>query len=315
MSKITKRLAIILALLWGIAFFYQRTDFTQNTIANNNFLSSVSSENIQKIIISSGDSDSVVLEKTGEKFKIGDTKALYAADEAVQTLLNGIDGASKAKAEVVSINAEKKSDFGIDDQGTKVTIAQTNSDEISFIIGKTGSNFTDTYISRVDSDETVLIAENMARIFNRDEWADKTIFNADATIINELRFQYPDRQFKIAKFVNDEGEPVWKSNSPNVTDLNAINIQPIVDIMANLSATSIPIQSFEGTDLEKNLIIVQATGDGIDNTIMVGGKYAQSEEGETLYYVKSAANDNIYLITEEQRNTLSATLEKLKSKK
>ena len=312
MSKVTKRFAIILALLWVIALFYQNTDFSKKIDTNNNFLSSISSEDIQTITISPDASNTIILEKSNEKFKIGGTKELYASDEAMQALLNGIDGASKAKAEIVSINAEKQPDLGIDDQSVKVTITQTNGDEISFIIGKTGSNLTDTYISRVNSNETVLIAENMERIFNRDEWADKTVFNDDTTIINELRLQYPDRQFKVAKFLNEEGEPVWKSISPNTTDLNESNIQKIVDIMANLSATSIPAQSFEGTDLEKHLIIIQATGDGVDNTLMVGGKYAQSEEGDTLYYAKNAASDNIYLITEEQRNTLNTTLEKLK---
>ena len=71
--------------------------------------------------------------------------------------------------------------------------------------------------------------------------------------------------------------------------------------MSNLTAISIPEQTFDNTGLEKNNIIVEATGEGINNTIMVGD--AEDDE-ESRYYIKRGDSDNIYLITKEQRDAL-----------
>jgi DNA mismatch repair protein MutH len=84
-------------------------------------------------------------------------------------------------------------------------------------------------------------------------------------------------------------------------------ISKIVDIMAGLTAVEIPAQTFDGTGLEKNSIIVQATGDGIDNTIMIGDANADG-----LYFAKSSRNDNIYLVSKENRDELDQRIRDLK---
>jgi hypothetical protein len=52
---------------------------------------------------------------------------------------------------------------------------------------------------------------------------------------------------------------------------------------------------------------VEASGEEENNTLMVG-----EADQEGLYYAKKAKSDNIYLITEEQRNILKTTVEDLR---
>jgi len=69
--------------------------------------------------------------------------------------------------------------------------------------------------------------------------------------------------------------------------------------MSNLTAEKIPAQDFTGTGLEKNLIIVEAAGKEINNTLMIG-----SANDDDLYYAKTGDNDNIYLITKNEREKI-----------
>ncbi len=57
---------------------------------------------------------------------------------------------------------------------------------------------------------------------------------------------------------------------PNNFSVSTDKIDPILSIMSDLTAVKIPEQTFNNTGLEKHLIIIQATGEGIDNTLMVG---------------------------------------------
>ncbi|MBU4026105.1 DUF4340 domain-containing protein, partial [Patescibacteria group bacterium] len=112
----------------------------------------------------------------------------------------------------------------------------------------------------------------------------------------------------------------WEGISPYEFSVDENKIDEILNIMSNLIAAKIPEQTFDGTGLEKNLIIAQATGEGIDNILMVGGAlqngstalrdYGANAE-EELYYAKKGDSDNIYLITKEQRDELDKNIKDL----
>jgi hypothetical protein len=81
----------------------------------------------------------------------------------------------------------------------------------------------------------------------------------------------------------------------------------VLGVLHNLTAAKIPAQTFTGTGLEKHNIIVQVTGGGFDNTIMIGDCTK-----DNLCYAKTAASDNIYLISKSDRDALDKKTTDLK---
>ncbi len=88
---------------------------------------------------------------------------------------------------------------------------------------------------------------------------------------------------------------------PYSFEVDEDKISEILNIMSSLNAISIPEQIFDNTGLEKNNIIVEATGEEVNNILMIGD--AENEE-EIRYYAKRGDSDNIYLITKAQRDAL-----------
>ena len=122
--------------------------------------------------------------------------------------------------------------------------------------------------------------------------------------MTKLRLQYPKQQLVIEKD-NEE----WKGVEPYSFKTSKEKIEKILKVMTNLQAVEIPVQSFEGTGLEKNDLIIQITGEnGLDNTLMVGDEYVNEETGVKLYYAKKGDSDNIYLISEEEKDKLVTTI-------
>ena len=325
MNKKNIILGGILIILIALAYLYQGPikDWRQNLGEPENFLSVVDVEQIDKIeIVKSG--TTTILEKYGDKWRIGGTKDFYVKQDLADSLKSGLENAVKADFELASSNKEKKSDFQTDENsGTRVKLSQDGEVAADFIVGKRGVDFTSTYISEPESDNTYIIAANISSVLNPSDWHDKAIFASEKEKISKIRFQYPDRELVITKTRKHENtetlEYEWEGVLPYKFFVDAEKIDKILDIMSNLTAVEIPEQNFEDTGLEKNLIIVQATGEGIDNTLMIGDAYKTAEslagdsaEAGVLYYAKRGDSDNIYLISGEQKDELDKRIGELK---
>jgi len=173
-----------------------------------------------------------------------------------------------------------------------------------FIIGKNTPDYVGSYISKKDLDKTYLIKAGLSSAFNQSEWRDDTIFAGDKEKISKIRFQYPSREFTIEK-AGDK----WQGTLPYKFEVDEEKINKVSDIMSSLRAAKIPEQDFSKTGLDKHLIIVEATGGEISNTLMIGDVFA---EDENLYYVKKGNSDNIYLISKEERDGLDKTIRDLR---
>ncbi|MCG2695676.1 DUF4340 domain-containing protein [Candidatus Parcubacteria bacterium] len=331
MDKKTLKLAIILIILIALAYFYQGPfkDWKSDLGKPDNFLAKIDASQIDKIeIIKNG--ETAVLIKENDKWKIAGTKDFYVEENLADSLNKALGEAISADVELVSSNKDKKSEFKTNlEQGVGVKLFQNEENEIAnFVIGKTGNDFS-TYVSESNLDETYKIKINLSGLFSRDSWYDKNIFLSDKEKISKIRFQYPDREFIITKTQKHENtetleteklEYEWEGISPYEFSVDENKIDEILNIMSNLIAAKIPEQTFDGTGLEKNLIIAQATGEGIDNILMVGGAlqngstalrdYGANAE-EELYYAKKGDSDNIYLITKEQRDELDKNIKDL----
>lgn len=307
MSKKNLILGGVLVILVAIAFASGPIkEWSKKLGKPENLLSKVDMTQVEKIAIKSAQHD-LELEmvknefgsSTDVKWRIVGTKDFYIVND---DFIEGLNNAKEAEVEVVSENKEKKGEFSVNEEnGTTVKLIKGEEVLCEFVVGKVSSDFVNTYISKSDLDQTYLIKSSINSIFVRDEWYDKIIFAGDKEVLTKVRFQFPTQEFTIEK-----SEDTWSGILPYNFRVNEEKIQDILDVMSNLKSTEIPAQTFDGTGLEKHLIIVQATGEGIDNVLMVGEAKKDADGKDTeLYYAKKGSSDNIYLITKEQRDALN----------
>ncbi len=302
MNKKNLILGGILIILIALAYLYQwpLKKWQAGLGKEPNFLAKVDVKNVDKIeIIKEG--KTVILEKQGDRFKVGGTKYFYVEKTIADSLANKLEEAAKSDLELTSSNKDKKSELKTDDGGVRTKLYQTGNMIADFIIGKMGSDFMSAYISEANTDKTYSVSVNL-NVFNQPEWRDLTIFSSDKEKINKIRFQYPSSEFTVEK-----DRESWKGTKPYSFSVSNEKIDKILDIMSDLTAVEIPEQNFAGTGLEKNNIIIQAVGEGIDNTLMIG-----DTDKNGNYYAKRGDSDNIYLITKEQRDELNKKIGELK---
>lgn len=303
MNKKNLYLLAIFAVLVLAAYLVQGpiADLSERWGKSDNWLSKVEVDAISHIDIKGGDTG-LTLAKQGDRWLIDGTKDFYVKDETMQAALAGLKEAAADDLELVGENQAKMDEFETGTStGTLLTLRQADTVLAEVVVGKNGPDFMSTYISRPGSSDTYLTDSNLRSQWRRSDWYDREILALDAEAVDYLRFQYPNREFIIQK--DEDG---WSGTDPYIFNVDEKKVAEVLDVMAGLRAVEIPAQSFEGTGLEKNLIIVQVQGEEIDQTLMVG----EADENNN-YFVKRADSDNIYLITEEQRYLLDKQIRDL----
>ena len=303
MSKKNLVLGGILVVLIILAYLYQGPlkTWQENLGQPKNFLAKINTEEISRIEITQMGKQTS-LEKESEGWKVAGTKDFFVKTAVADNLLSSLKDAGEADIELVSENKDKKNEFQTGISGIQVKLFQGEDEVRNFIIGKIGPDFDSSYVSQLDTDKTYLIKVNLFSPFNQPEWQDKVVFSSEKDKISKIRFQYPTREFTIEK-----KDDTWQGTIPYGFTVSLEKIEEILNIMSNLTAISIPEQDFSKSGLDQHLIIVQATGEGIDNTIMVG----IANEND-LYYVKKDSSDNLYFITKEEKNELDKQIWQLK---
>lgn len=303
MTKKNIILAIVLLVLVGLVYLYQKPyqEWKQSKGKPVNFLSKVDVDQLSKIIVTRS-GKTTTLERSGDKWRIGGTKDFFVEQASASYLDEKLKLTVKSDLEIASQNKDTQTSFETDEAGgTNLKLYKNDTEVANFYVGKMGSDYNSTYISPFNSNMTYLVEGNLNNAVNKDDWYDKTVVSGDKEKINKIRFQYPNRQFTMEK----KGDN-WEGTAPNKFTVKKEKADEILDLFASLMADSIPDQKFEGTGLDKNLIIVQATGEGVDETIMVGNA---NKSG--LYYAKNGTSDNIYLITKEQKEILDKEIKEL----
>ena len=307
MSKKNLYLGVVLIVLAFGAYLYNGPlqNWQENNNKSENFLAKIDVSQIDFIDIANK-GELITLEKQEDKWKVSGTKDFLVESALATELDTKIKDAINGEMDLVSNNQENKKDFDLNEEsGVLVKLRQGENTLKEFLVGGFGSDYNSTYIAETESDESYLIDVALNNIFANSEWYDKTIFQTNPEKITKVRFQYPDREIIIEKDEED-----WKGIAPYEFSADAEKVEDVINIMANLEAGDIPEQKFEGTRLEENLIIVEASGEGVNNTIMIGGQ--KSEEDETQYYAKKGDSDNIYLISLENRDVLDVGVSDLR---
>ena len=277
-------------------------DWKKNLGRPDNFFDKIKFEEIVKINLEKS-GEKITLERQGDKWKIADTKDFYVRDTD-EIFVTYVEEAIKADFDLASNNKEKKSEFETDESGTRVSFENSEEILIDFMVGKMTSDFAGSYVSLPDSDETYRVGANLGYAFNKEvnSWYDTMIFAGGPENANKVRFQYPNSEFSI-EVVEEE----WKGILPYSFRVDEEKVTNILEIMTSLNAAAIPAQTFDGTGLENHSIIIEVSGDGVQNVLMVG---AENEDGN--FFAKKGSSDNIYLISLEQKESLETSIRGLR---
>lgn len=310
MSKKNIILGGILLVLILISYLYNSPykNWRENRNQGKNFFAGIDLQAVNAIKIKRADQETI-LKKIGDKWKVDGTKDFYLDDSVAESVKTSLEAAQKSVFEIVGNNQEKKKDFKTDNSGVEVKLSLDDKELLTFIIGDTGLNYQDTYISQSNVNQTFAVKAFLASAFDRDDWRGKKIFKTDKEKISKIRFQYPDREFTInrGEKKKDSEDYVWNGTLPYNFEVSTEKVNQVFDILTDLSAIEIPQQTFAGTGLEKSAIIVQVAGDGVDNILMIGNK-----DKDDNYFAKRGDSDNIYLITKEQKEVLDKKIEGMK---
>lgn len=315
-SKKNLILGGILAILLVAVYLYQGP-LQDNKQEGNNFLSGLETDNINRMKVISSVNGTTTLIRDGERWKIGDTKDFYTKRSVAEDLNSGLEKLLDAEFELISANDDKKSNFNTNkEKGVEVVFYQNDEKLGEVIIGKLASDFISTYVSKDDMEGTYAAKDvNLVTLFHQEDWRSDIIFDSPKDDITKVRFQYGDDEFVVERKVITGADGAtttkWSGTSPYSFEVDPSNISEVLDVMSELTAAKIPEQTFEGTELEEHSIIVEVTGDSVNNTIMVGGE-AEEQGDVKLYYAKKASSDNIYLITDEEKNILDTSIQELR---
>jgi hypothetical protein len=177
----------------------------------------------------------VVLEKKGVEWYLAEPLSYRADQSNVASLIH--ETKNLEVKSIVSNKPEKQSVFQVDSTGTIVRIFENGAEKTSFIIGKAGSSYSETYARRANSNDVALVGGALSYIFNRPvkEWRDRTILSAPKERIKEVKFQYGDTTFVLAFkdstwMVGKDSTQDWVVNSL-LSSLSSLQADDFVDTL------------------------------------------------------------------------------------
>ena len=197
MNRTTLLLAGVLVVLILVAFLLlQKAGEQSSSASTGEFLATIDSLAVDKIHLQSPTLD-VVLEKQGVEWYLRNPLSFRADQANVAQLLHQVK--SLEVKGIVSGNPEKQSLFQVDSTGTQVTLYEGENETASFILGKTGPTFSETYARKKTSNDVVLVSNMMNYVFTHSvkEWRDRSIVSIPKETIKQLTYQFGDTTFTL----------------------------------------------------------------------------------------------------------------------
>ncbi len=235
MTRNTYILIGILAVLVVVAYLVmQKPGERSSSSDTEGKLVTLDSLAVNKIEIKSP-TRKVVLEKKGVEWYLAEPLSYRADQSNVASLIHETNNLEVKS--IVSNKPEKQSVFQVDSAGTVVRIFENGAEKTSFVIGKAGSSYSETYARRANSNDVALVGGAMSYIFNRPvkEWRDRTILSAPMERIKEVKFQYEDTTFVLAFkdstwMVGKDSTQDWVVNSL-LSSLSSLQADDFVDTL------------------------------------------------------------------------------------
>lgn len=289
MNRKNLTLLLILLFLLALAGIYQYWWLPKQNISGRqeNWLAKINFAEVDKIEIKLNGRETV-LNKEGERWRVAGDGQWYVNSILADNFTQAWQTAASSSLFVVSTNKDAKADFKTDGSFTlKLSVNKIRVADLA--IGATRAGY--TYIAPADSDTSYEVGSDLRSAFDYVEWRDLNIFNAVSDKIKQVKITQRKNSLVLKK-ENDS----WQVAGNTKLKLNQDKVARIASLMGELSATSIPDQAAKDTGLDKNNWTVEATGEGIKNTLIIGREAVLDKQASGNLFVKSATSPNIYLL-------------------
>jgi hypothetical protein len=142
-------------------------------------------------------SSNVVLQKRGVEWFVTSPVEDRADPKNVASVLERANNL-RVKS-IVSENPEKHGIFQVDSTGTRVTIGASGSEPVSFIVGKSSSSFTDTYVRKEGTNQVAMVDGSFPWVFTKElkDWRDRSLLRVASEQIAGVGFRYGDTTFTL----------------------------------------------------------------------------------------------------------------------
>jgi hypothetical protein len=188
----------LFAVLLIIAFLVLQKPGEQSTSSSSiGLLFEIDSVSVDKIEVKSP-STSLAVEKRGTEWFITQPITYKANQGNICQIIHQIKNLEMKNT--VSNKPEKYTIFNVDQTGTQITVYEKGTEKASFILGKMGTSYTESYSRKLNSDDVVLVEGAYSYSFNRPvkDWRDRSIFSMPRESIKEVQYQYGDTVFSLA---------------------------------------------------------------------------------------------------------------------
>ena len=298
MNKKNLILLIILLILIGLAVVYQFWWLPRNDNKNQevNFLAKVDIAKVDKIIVKRNGTETVLI-KAGDKWKVQADGDWRVNNLLMEKIVQVWQGASNGSIFLASGDKETKDKFKTDGS-LSVKMFEGDKQAGSWAIGLTSAGY--NYVSPEGSDSTYGIWGDLRSAFDYVEWRDFSIWEKQGDF-NKITIRRDKESFVLEKNGND-----WVLSADKKNKVNQERIAQIAALMENLSASSIAEIKTGDTGLDKSKLIIEAEAAGSKRILIVGKEQLVNGKASGEFFVKTNQNNNIYLITKEQKSVLEA---------
>ena len=293
-------LIIILAVLALAAYLYvgpyKNWQGKRQTADARNWLTAINISLVDKITATDKDGKTHTLTKINNEWKTEPNN--WPTEKIITDALDEkLTDLTKDELEIASFNKDNQAKFDLTNNGLRVKLFQGDKEVGGFIIGKIGSDYASTYIGRDNDDRSYRAHDTYVRAFDVESWRDNTILNLETSAISAIEWQNAAGKLEITNQPDKRGETYWHASS-TTTKLNKEKVETFLNSVVKLEASDVPEQTIAGTDLDKPAAQLSLSGQGIKETLILGGKK------DSEYYLQKQSTGQIFLITEQTKKEL-----------
>jgi len=150
----------------------------------------VEQDKVTKVSIHKADGD-VELVRTGDVWKLTKPAEYPANGDLIKGMLKSVE--ELRLEDVISSSPQNRGTYQVDSTGVAVKIWTGDKLALDFVVGKSSSDWTHTFVRYADRNEVYRADGVISYNFNRrpDDWRDKAILNLDEKQVQRVVLEYP----------------------------------------------------------------------------------------------------------------------------
>lgn len=305
----SKKIQFLMMLLLAVGAVYyasERLSAKKSQKAEVNLAAGFEAAKAAAITVRSPGSDAVSLKKKDGRWTVTSGKSTYDADAAAPAALLGQIGNMKS-ATMASKNPKNFDAFEVSDsKAVEVKIEDDAGAVLAWVLlGKNGPDIFSTYVRAQNSQNVYLVPGMLKSSADRslNDWRDKTLRKLDPDKIN-LYSVSGDRDLQLRKTPAGSWQSICGGR---VSDCPSAG--QIIRSFAALAAADFSDNSTAQARLDKpRRTITAILADGTSSTLTMG-----MDKNAFQQFVKTGAQDQVYVVEKSQLDSLSPTCEELKN--